>query len=61
VERPINRLMQIAENTGNKQKTMNIVEEAFEIVRQSTEENPVQLLLTAVEKAAPREVTIQLE
>jgi len=61
VERLINRLMQTEENTGHKQKTTNIVREAFEIVHEETGENPIQVLVTAVENAAPREETVRLK
>ncbi|WP_049926693.1 30S ribosomal protein S7 [Halopiger goleimassiliensis] len=61
VERFINRLMQTEENTGKKQQTLNFVREAFEIVHERTEENPVQVLVSAVENAAPREETVRLK
>ncbi|RQH01852.1 30S ribosomal protein S7 [Natrarchaeobius oligotrophus] len=61
VERLINRLMQTEENTGKKQQALNSVREAFEIVHDRTEENPVQVLVTAVENAAPREETVRLK
>jgi small subunit ribosomal protein S7 len=61
VERLINRLMQTEDNTGHKQKTTNIVRDAFEIVHEQTEENPAQVLVTAVENAAPREETVRLK
>ncbi|MFC4249237.1 30S ribosomal protein S7 [Natribaculum luteum] len=61
VERFINRLMQTEENTGKKQQTLNLVREAFEIVHDRTEENPVQVLVSAVENAAPREETVRLK
>ncbi|MFQ3293605.1 MAG: small subunit ribosomal protein S7 [Halobacteriales archaeon] len=61
VERLINRLMQTDENTGKKQQTMNIVREAFDLVHARTEENPVQVLVRAVENAAPREETVRLK
>lgn len=61
VERMINRLMQTEDNTGDKQKATNIVREAFEIVHEQTEENPAQVLVTAVENAAPREETVRLK
>ncbi|MFB6102906.1 MAG: 30S ribosomal protein S7 [Haloplanus sp.] len=61
VERLINRLMQTEENTGKKQQAMRIVRDAFEIVHEQTEENPVQVLVTAVENAAPREETVRLK
>jgi small subunit ribosomal protein S7 len=61
VERLINRLMQTEENTGKKQKSMKIVKEAFEMIHDRTDENPVQILVSAVENAAPREETVRLK
>ena len=61
VERLINRLMQTDENTGKKQQATSIVQDAFEIVHEQTDENPVQTLVTAVENAAPREETVRLK
>ncbi|MFQ3318501.1 MAG: small subunit ribosomal protein S7 [Natronomonas sp.] len=61
VERLINRLMQTDENTGKKQQATRIVREAFDIVHERTEENPVQALVTAVENAGPREETVRLK
>ncbi|RDI71550.1 30S ribosomal protein S7 [Halopelagius longus] len=61
VERLINRLMQSEDNTGDKQKTMKITKDAFEIVHDRTDENPVQILVRAVENAAPREETVRLK
>src|SRR6056297_3435021 len=61
VERLINRLMQTDENTGKKQQAMAIVQDAFEVVAARTEENPVQVRVTAVENAAPREETVRLK
>jgi small subunit ribosomal protein S7 len=61
VERLINRLMQTDENTGKKQQTTQIVRDAFEIVHDRTEENPVQILARAVENSAPREETVRLK
>ncbi|OIB57810.1 30S ribosomal protein S7 [Natrialba sp. SSL1] len=61
VERFINRLMQTEDNTGKKQQTLNFVREAFELIHERTEENPIQILVTAVENAAPREETVRLK
>jgi small subunit ribosomal protein S7 len=61
VERLINRLMQTEENTGMKQRTTRIVREAFDIVHDRTEENPVQVLVQAVEHSGPREETVRLK
>ena len=60
-ERLINRLMQTEDNTGKKQQAANIVKDAFDTVHEQTEENPVQILVTAVENAAPREETVRLK
>ena len=61
VERFINRLMQTQENTGKKQQTLNLVREAFDIIHERTDENPVQVLVRAVENSAPREETVRLK
>jgi small subunit ribosomal protein S7 len=61
VERLINRLMQTEDNTGQKQKTMAIVRDALDIVHERTEENPVQVLVRAVENSGPREETVRLK
>ena len=61
VERLINRLMQTDENTGKKQLTTRMVRESFDIVNNRTGENPVQVLVHAVENAAPREETVRLK
>ena len=61
VERLINRLMQTDENTGKKQLTMRIVRESFELIHERTDENPVQVLVEAVENSAPREETVRLK
>jgi small subunit ribosomal protein S7 len=61
VERLINRLMQTDENTGKKQLTTRITREAFDIIHSRTGENPVQVLVRAVENSAPREETVRLK
>src|SRR6056297_1865672 len=61
VERFINRLMQTEENTGKKQQTLNYVRDAFDLIHERTEDNPIQVLVTAVENAAPREETVRLK
>lgn len=61
VERLVNRLMQTSENTGKKQQSLRIVREAFEIVHDRTGENPIQVLVRAVEHSAPREETVRLK
>jgi len=61
VERLLNRLMQTDKNTGKKQLTTKMVREAFEIIHDQTGENPVQVLVRAVEHSAPREETVRLK
>jgi small subunit ribosomal protein S7 len=61
VERLINRLMRNDENTGKKARALNVVRDAFELVHERTDENPVQVLVRAVENAAPREETVRLK
>jgi small subunit ribosomal protein S7 len=61
VERLINRLMRNEGNTGKKARMLNVVRDAFETVHERTEENPVQVLVRAVENAAPREETVRLK
>lgn len=61
VERLINKLMKTEENTGKKQMMTNVVREACELVHERTDENPVQILVQAVENAAPREETVRLK
>jgi len=61
VERLINRLMKNGRNTGKKQQATRIVREAFGIVHERTDENPVQVLVHAVENAGPREETVRLK
>jgi len=40
---------------GKKLKCMKVVENAFDIIEKKTQKNPVQLLVKALENAAPRE------
>lgn len=60
VERLINRLMRKMKNTGKKHLAFNIVKHAFEIIHARTGENPLQVLVRAVENAAPREETTRI-
>ncbi|MEL9939813.1 MAG: 30S ribosomal protein S7 [Ignisphaera sp.] len=60
VERLINRLMRKMKNTGKKHLAFNIVKHAFEIIHVRTGENPIQVLVRAVENAAPREETTRI-
>ena len=60
VERLINRLMRKAKNTGKKHLAYNIVKNAFELIYLKTKENPLQVLVRAIENAAPREETTRI-
>ncbi len=55
VERLINKLMRPGRNMGKKHLAYNIVKTAFEIIHLRTGENPIQVLVRAIENAAPRE------
>ncbi len=46
--------------TGKKMKAYNIVRRALEIIEQRTGKNPIQVLVDAVQNAAPREETTRL-
>ncbi len=55
VERLINKLMRPGRNMGKKHLAYNIVKQAFEIIYLRTGMNPIQVLIRAIENAAPRE------
>ncbi len=55
VERLINKLMRPGRNMGKKHLAYNIVKTAFEIIHLKTGMNPLQVLVRAIENAAPRE------
>ena len=61
VERLINKMMRGHDNTGKKLKIYNIVKKAFKIINKRTGDNPVQLLIKAIENAGPREETVRLK
>ncbi|MCS7108023.1 MAG: 30S ribosomal protein S7 [Sulfolobales archaeon] len=60
VERLINKLMRPGRNTGKKHLAYNIVKTAFELVNLKTGENPIQILVRAIENVAPREETTRI-
>lgn len=45
---------------GKKHKAYNIVRKAFEIIEQRTKKNPIQVLVDAIQNAAPREETTRV-
>ncbi len=46
---------------GKKLKLLKIMEKAFDEIEKRTKENPVQVLIKAIENAAPREDVTQVE
>jgi small subunit ribosomal protein S7 len=48
-------------NTGKAQQAYMIVKDAFEIIEQKTKQNPVAVLVKAVENGAPREEIVTIE
>lgn len=60
VERLVNHLMRPGKNQGRKLLAMSIVKSAFEIIYLRTKKNPVQVLVEAIENAAPREETTRI-
>jgi small subunit ribosomal protein S7 len=69
VERLINKMMRSGQgkrklsgkfirgrgSCGKKMENMKIVERAFEIIEKQTKQNPIQVLVRAIENSAPRE------
>lgn len=45
-------------NTGSSERLWEIIEEAFEIIEDETGENPVQILINAIENSAPTEEVV---
>ena len=60
VERLINNLMRPGRSAGKKARATNLVKNAFEIVHLRTEQNPIQILVKAVENSAPCEDTTRI-
>jgi len=68
VERLVNQMSHFghkyAKNTGRmggkKQKSMSVVETAFEIIHLRSGQNPIQMLVKAIENAAPNEDTTRM-
>ncbi|MCI4322790.1 MAG: 30S ribosomal protein S7 [Thermoplasmata archaeon] len=61
VERLANQMMRGGKFTGKKAKAVNTVRLAFEQLAKQQKENPLQLLVNAVENAAPREEVTRLQ
>jgi small subunit ribosomal protein S7 len=60
IERLINILMKTEMYTGQKTKAYNAVRKAFDIIEKRTKTNPVQVLVDALQNAAPKEETTRL-
>lgn len=60
IERLINNMMRTERYTGKKTKALKVVRNAFDIIHKRTKENPLQVLVRAIENAAPREETTRL-
>lgn len=60
VERFANKLMRPGKNAGKKAMVLNAMETAFELIYLKTKSNPVQVLVEAVQNAAPREEITRL-
>lgn len=72
VERLINRMMTVGHKsgkhfissghiTGKKINAQQIVKDTLELVEQRTKQNPISILVKAIETAAPREEIITIE
>ncbi len=55
VERLVGGLQFHGRNTGKKLKAIRIVKQAFEIINLQTGENPINVLIRAIDNAGPRE------
>ncbi len=60
VERLMNKLMRPGRNMGKKHLAYNIVKKAFDIIYLKTGENPLQVLVRAIENSALREETTRI-
>ncbi|MFB6203288.1 MAG: 30S ribosomal protein S7 [Candidatus Nanohaloarchaea archaeon] len=45
-------------NTGDSEKLWNMIEETFEMIEEETGENPIQVLVDAIENSAPVEEVV---
>jgi small subunit ribosomal protein S7 len=60
VERLVNNLMRPGAAAGKKARAVNAVKNAFELISLRTGQNPVEVLVRAVENAAPCEDTTRI-
>lgn len=60
VERLITNIMRTEDYTGKKIKAYKVVKSAFEIIDKRTKSNPMQVLIDALQNAAPKEEVTRL-
>lgn len=60
VERLVNLMMKSEDYTGKKSKAYEVVKAAFDLIHERTRQNPIQVLVQAIENAAPREEVTRL-
>lgn len=60
VERLINNLMRPGSAAGKKARAINVVKNAFELINLRTGQNPINVLVGAIENSAPCEDTTRL-
>jgi small subunit ribosomal protein S7 len=60
IERLINNIMRTENYNGKKTKAYKVVKNSFQIIDKKTKSNPVQVLVKALENAAPKEETTRL-
>jgi small subunit ribosomal protein S7 len=60
VERLINNIMRSEKYNGKKIKAYKIVRDAFDIIDKKVKKNPMQVLIDALQYAAPKEETTRL-
>lgn len=60
VERLISNIMRTENYTGKKVKAYKVVKSALEIIDKRTKTNPMQVLVDALQNAAPKEETTRL-
>lgn len=61
VERLINKIMRTERNSGKKNKAYNMVKGSMDIISKRSKQNPLQVLVNAVENTAPREETTRIK
>lgn len=61
VERLLNKLMRSEKWTGKKYSAYKVLRTAFNLIETKSKSNPVQVLIDAIENAAPREEVTRLK